>query len=593
NRFKRVFKSQIKIGFSIYDYIPEDQLEGFKKRLQKVFCGESLGLEKSLVSSSGEKLWYELNYEPIFRAENQVVGASLVSFDITANKKIEQTVKNVFQLSNDMLCLFDFSGKFLEANPAFYENLGYSPGGLDNLQIVELISIENSSDFLKIWETVINTGKIVKDIELEFLKADGNTICLNWSFKPDTDSDRVFAVARDLSRERKMEILLKKEEKRARVLFETELDGIIIIGYDDFLIKEFNSLCEKILKIENAAEFRKTKIVNYLYQADVEGFIRFLNEINDAADFSPAGNFRFVTPAGEIVWIRIKGRRLGDSETDREILLAFQDLASFKLPLKDIISRNQVYKNLFDSFRDIIYRADKNGNILMLSPSAETITGYTLEELLGKDIRKLYQNPNDRKKLLEALVAQGGVSNYEIQFRKKNGEDLWGLVNTYYYKDEEGNVQGVEGIVRDITDYRKNLNALKESEKRYRALIETLPEAIIEIDLQGRIQLVNKAFTMMTGYEAGEVWGDSVFGLIFCDEYKNLEEFLEKISGPKSETATLKTYITNKNGKKININLNWAYQHKETGETLGMVLILSPTLNEICFDLRTLSASSK
>ncbi|MCK9362570.1 MAG: transporter substrate-binding domain-containing protein [Syntrophales bacterium] len=128
------------------------------------------------------------------------------------------------------------------------------------------------------------------------------------------------------------------------------------------------------------------------------------------------------------------------------------------------------YKELFESIPDAFYRTDNEGLLVAVSPSAEQIFGYVIEESLGKNLGDFYVNPGERDHFLSILREQGEVKGHEAPMRAKDGSTVWVSTNAQFYRDKQGNILGVQGIARDITER-------KRAEEENRSLKERLQRA--------------------------------------------------------------------------------------------------------------------
>lgn len=130
------------------------------------------------------------------------------------------------------------------------------------------------------------------------------------------------------------------------------------------------------------------------------------------------------------------------------------------------------YRLIFESIQDVFYRSDREGKLVMMSPSGLSLFGYdSLDEIMGSDVATtFYHNPEDRKKLVEVLEKDGAVQNYEITFRKKNGEILYGQTSSHLHYDDEGRFTGIEGIIHDITNEKMTGAALQQALKKLNLL---------------------------------------------------------------------------------------------------------------------------
>ncbi|HSH28728.1 MAG TPA: PAS domain S-box protein [Thiohalobacter sp.] len=136
-------------------------------------------------------------------------------------------------------------------------------------------------------------------------------------------------------------------------------------------------------------------------------------------------------------------------------------------------------RSIIDNLTDAYYRTDREGRILLASRSIEALSGYRLEEVIGRNISEFYLDPAARADFLQALTDNDGqIQGYEAGLRRKDGTELWVSTNAHFLYDEAGETVGVEGTVRDITERHQVETALRESQQRYKALFDSAGDAI-------------------------------------------------------------------------------------------------------------------
>jgi PAS domain S-box-containing protein len=115
------------------------------------------------------------------------------------------------------------------------------------------------------------------------------------------------------------------------------------------------------------------------------------------------------------------------------------------------------YRTILETIQDVYYRCDTDGRLLMISPSGAKLLGYDSPgEMIGFDIaRKVYRDPADREAFLDAMNTNGFVLDYEVCLKRKDG--IFQLVSTtsHFYFDAQGEIAGIEGIFRDITQRKR------------------------------------------------------------------------------------------------------------------------------------------
>jgi two-component system cell cycle sensor histidine kinase/response regulator CckA len=166
----------------------------------------------------------------------------------------------------------------------------------------------------------------------------------------------------------------------------------------------------------------------------------------------------------------------------------------------------------------VIYTLSEDGKFTSLSPAFETVTGWPAAEWLGKDLQGII-HPDDwplELELLELMLSGEIPQRHEVRVRSKSGEYLVAesMVTPQF---QDGNFAGVLGIARDVTDRKRAEEALKESEERYRELVENMSEAVYVLDQRGVITYVSAAIQSLWGYRPWEIIGRP-FTDFFCQE---------------------------------------------------------------------------
>ena len=119
-------------------------------------------------------------------------------------------------------------------------------------------------------------------------------------------------------------------------------------------------------------------------------------------------------------------------------------------------------QHLFKNTTDIYYRIDAQGKVLMASPAVERILGFSCESVIGRDSSEFYADPMERDALVEALLRDGNVSDYEVTLRHKDGAPVHVSISSHALLDDDGNYLAVEGVMRDISERKRLETKLRE-----------------------------------------------------------------------------------------------------------------------------------
>ena len=131
-------------------------------------------------------------------------------------------------------------------------------------------------------------------------------------------------------------------------------------------------------------------------------------------------------------------------------------------------------RGILDNMQDAYVRTDIEGSCIMTSPSAVRMFGFASEDdMIGMPVTSLYADLWDREAIFGELNRLGYVTDYVGWGRRKDGSTFWLSLNAQFYRDEEGNVLGTEGFVRDVSER-------KQAEDEIRQLNQDLERRVTE-----------------------------------------------------------------------------------------------------------------
>jgi PAS domain S-box-containing protein len=189
-----------------------------------------------------------------------------------------------------------------------------------------------------------------------------------------------------------------------------------------------------------------------------------------------------------------------------------QEAATRKELQTDLNSAEEIFRLLVDAVGDYaIFALNPEGYILSWNLGGRRLKGYTAEEVIGTHFSRFY-TPEDLARnhpMNELLVAREQGKYEEEGWRlRKDGTRFWANVVITALKDESGELRGFGKVTRDLTERRKADLALRESEERFRLMVESVQDyAIFMLDPKGYVSSWNKGAERTKGYGAGEIIG--------------------------------------------------------------------------------------
>ena len=184
------------------------------------------------------------------------------------------------------------------------------------------------------------------------------------------------------------------------------------------------------------------------------------------------------------------------------------------------------FRFLIENAPDVIGILDANGCLRYVSPSAEKVTGYSVEELIGKNSFE-FVHPEDidlaTELFAKGIQIPGHSASMEIRFRRKDGLRRFAEFIAMYLLDTPS-VGGIVLNCRDITERKLAEDALQQSEEKFRAIVENAPDQFVIVERDGTISFVNY---VEPGFKLMEVLGTSVYEYVeaeLADIYRETQE---------------------------------------------------------------------
>jgi two-component system cell cycle sensor histidine kinase/response regulator CckA len=181
------------------------------------------------------------------------------------------------------------------------------------------------------------------------------------------------------------------------------------------------------------------------------------------------------------------------------------------------------HRTLVDNLPVAVYRntPGPEGKFLMANPAFCKMFGFKNEEEVKKITpADIYLNPEERKQYSDNLIEKGLIKNDERTFLKRDGTPIYASITASVVYGKRGEVSHFDSMLRDITEQKNAENALRDSEDRYRNLVEESFDGIF-IQRGPKITFVNKRLNEMLGYGEGELIGQEHW-VIYHPDYQEL-----------------------------------------------------------------------
>jgi PAS domain S-box-containing protein len=217
---------------------------------------------------------------------------------------------------------------------------------------------------------------------------------------------------------------------------------------------------------------------------------------------------------------------------------------------------NQVLEAIFQSSPLAIYAFDLDGKVLMWNTASERIFGWSEQEVIGHPLPIISQDEQGEFRQLRERVLWGGAfTNVETHRRKKDGSPIDVSISTAPLRDANGNIDGIVALTADITERKRTEEALRESEERYRALVENANDIIYAYDLTGRFISVNRTGERVTGYTREEILRMNIADVVAPEHLEQAQRRIaEMVAG--GVLGNYEFEIIAKDGSRVTLEVN-------------------------------------
>ncbi len=259
---------------------------------------------------------------------------------------------------------------------------------------------------------------------------------------------------------------------------------------------------------------------------------------------------------GEEYPVEITCQYIEDEGEGYEFAFA-RDITEKEEKENEIKELDRLHNAIIEDSNTWLILTDEEGNVLIWNNAAEEISGYDAEEVEGSDEiwELLYPEEEYRKNILEKsseIVDGAEVNHFETEIERKDGEKRIISWNSRALKENDGEVIGILGLGRDVTDQKEVKRDLKNERKKYETLFEENPEAVVEVDEEFKVVRVNRRFEDLFGYDQDEIRGEYINDLVVPEDKKEealeLDEKAKEFGYFDHETVRVKN-----NGESINV----------------------------------------
>ena len=495
---------------------PDDR-QADLERFGSVISGElnQYSLEKRFIRKDGSTLYAQISVDCVRRPDGAPHYFVALAMDISDRKQAEANLlesedryRDLVEHSEDLVCTHDLDGKLLSANDAPARILGYTVEELLRIPMRDLLIPEGREPFDAYLERLRTTGQPEKGLLCVRTR---NGEVRTWEYSNTLRTDGVVkpivrGMAHDITERRKAELALFASGERYRTLFEKTVAGVGIIALDGKVI-DCNDAWARIFGHDTAADCRGRQIQNYY--RDVAQRQMLLSELQSAGVFLNR-EWELLRADGSSLWVLLNTVLIDQDNGDPLIQSTMIDITERKRAEDALRRSEENYRNFVAQSSEGIFRQDLDAPIPIDLPEDELVQrilhdsymaecneaivkmyGLTsVQDFLGRRLAE-FVDPNNPSnvKLTRDFIRSG----FRVLERESFEADVSGnpkvFRNSMIGIIEDGQLRRTWGIQRDVTeqakleqDRREALEALRQSEERFRVALKDSPITVFSQD---------------------------------------------------------------------------------------------------------------
>jgi len=443
---------------------PEEELTYYKKEYKR----------EKLARQEAERI-LESKTEELYNANSKLLSLNLKLEDNLLQqtkqlKKVEKEFSNLVESANVMIYKTDINGNLTFINQTGEKISGYTSSELIGKRFSEIVRIDQKNEMTLFYKNQLLNNTESTYYEYPIITKNGKKIWIGQNVQlimKNNSSIGFWAVARDITERVKSDNELKKSNEKYKKLFEGAFDGVIRLDAKRCFV-EWNSKMETLLGY-SAKELKGMHITEVLHKEDIKQSKAYLEKLKTNGFYS---NYigRVKSKSGKLIYIEVNSTATYEDGKMTGSIDSVRDITERKSLEKAIIRSEEKYRGIIENLEFGLLEVNLKGRILKAYPSFCKLTGYSKEELIGRDpyyllhpdfIPILEEKTKDREK---------GISNvYEVKIKQKNGEYKWVIISGAPFYDELGKHQGSIGVHLDISPQKKMESDLIKANKEAKA----------------------------------------------------------------------------------------------------------------------------
>jgi len=475
----------------------------------------------------------------------------------------------LYQSIQGLLIVQEF--RIIFTNPAFAKISGYSIEELRSLTPDQVMAMVHPEDQALVWGRFRDRLE-GKDAPVRYeyrgIRKDGS---VRWLEMVATRIEyqgkaAIYGALVDITERKLAEDALRQSEERYRTLFDNISDFIYTHDLNGRFLTVNRAAAQSLgYKTEDLigkpiSEFMLSEYREAFYED-------YLVRIKERGSYKGISQYR--AKDGTKRFIEYRNFLIHREEQESYVYGSGREITE-RIRMEEALRQGEErYRTLFEQSKDAIYFSTRDGMLVTVNQSFLDLFGYSRKELQRVKAHKMYANPDDRPVFQQEIESNGSVRDFELKLRKKDGTVMDCLLTATVRRAEDGGILGYQGIIRDITEHKRTDEAIKQSETKYRTILEAMKEGYFEVDLAGNLIFFNDALCRILGYPREKLVGMNNRDYTAPEMAKRMYQIFNQIYHTGEPARIMDYEAIGKDGSTIILELSASLMRDHKGAPIG------------------------
>ncbi|MFN3649032.1 MAG: PAS domain S-box protein [Armatimonadota bacterium] len=383
---------------------------------------------------------------------------------------------------------------------------------------------------------------------------------------------------------RRSEAVLSKSEERFSSIFDASAMAIAILDREGRHVTPNRAMVRMFARSE--VPLAESRFYEMMHPEDSAANQEAFEELMAGRQNYFQRENRYRLRGHQLLWGRLSVSLVRNAEGQPDYAVSIlEDITSRKLAEEALRKSEARFRAIFEGAAIGVALVNQDGRVIESNPALQTMLGYSPEQLVSMSLSEYtYRQDSKRDLKLFQRMMEGEIDHYQIEKRliRRDGELIWARFTGSLLRDAAGEPQYGIGMIEDITERRRAEDALRETEQRYRSVVDNIKEVIFQTSPDGILTLLNPAWFDLTGFEVEESLRSNLLEFIHPDDRQFFLQSILPVVWRQMEWQRFKVRCVNRDG-----DSRWVetfYQLTLNGE--GNIVGASGTMYDITERMR-------